>query len=139
MALLPVTCNDHLSGDMSSRPSFEVTAPPETARRVHSEPVSPQRTPVLRSALKSPQAPADNFDLDAAASTTEARNVSSGYRRGVAFDTFNAAEESRTGGGTGIDFSLTLQAKSEGYERTRQTREFLCATDVCHSPFVFPG
>lgn len=42
----------------------------------------------------------------------------------------DAAPDSRTGGGTGVQYSFTLQVKSEDYERTKNTREFLVATDL---------
>ncbi|KEI39454.1 uncharacterized protein L969DRAFT_103373 [Mixia osmundae IAM 14324] len=53
-----------------------------------------------------------------------------GYERRVGFDTFDAEDETSTGGGTGVDFSFTLQVKSLGYTRGRDARTFLVATDL---------
>ena len=69
-------------------------------------------------------------------SRTSTGSVLPGYKRGVAFDTFEAADDLRTGGGTGVDYSFTLKVRSDGYKRTRVSREYLAATDVrCRSPF----
>ncbi|KAK0537238.1 hypothetical protein OC842_001695 [Tilletia horrida] len=50
--------------------------------------------------------------------------VKDGYLRRVAFDTMPDAAST-----TSHDFSFTLQVKSKGYRRTRNTRTFMCAVD----------
>ncbi|KAK4698245.1 hypothetical protein P7C70_g8037, partial [Phenoliferia sp. Uapishka_3] len=57
------------------------------------------------------------------------------YERRVGFDTFESGVElestgSQTGGGTGINYSFTVSAKSAGFERTKQTRTYLVGTDL---------
>lgn len=51
-------------------------------------------------------------------------------RRAVAFDTFPSGDEANSGGGTGIHYGFTMQAKSHGYERSKNTRTFLVGTDL---------
>jgi hypothetical protein len=53
-------------------------------------------------------------------STIIGPNVSQGYTPKVSFDTFENSAASM--------FSFTLQAKSDGYERSTSTRVFLCAS-----------
>ncbi|PWN92357.1 hypothetical protein FA10DRAFT_228812, partial [Acaromyces ingoldii] len=47
-----------------------------------------------------------------------------GYERKVGFDTMRDADETNSG-----SFSFTLQVKSIGYLRTKNTRTFMCAVD----------
>ncbi|EPQ32054.1 uncharacterized protein PFL1_00252 [Pseudozyma flocculosa PF-1] len=51
-------------------------------------------------------------------------DIKPGYERRVGFDTMPDAEETSSG-----FFSFTLQVKSIGYERTKNTRTFMCAVD----------
>lgn len=78
-----------------------------------------------------------------------------GYQRRVGFSTLET-EEPTKGGGTGAEYSFTLQAKSSNYTPGRDSRCFLVATDgeeysiqaldwlvgslveVCMSPCVIP-
>jgi hypothetical protein len=54
------------------------------------------------------------------ASTITGLNAPQGYTPKVSFDTFENPAASM--------FSFTLQAKSDGYERSSNTRVFLCAS-----------
>ncbi|KAN0061712.1 hypothetical protein ACQY0O_005704 [Thecaphora frezii] len=51
-------------------------------------------------------------------------DIRPGYERRVGFDTMPDAEETSSG-----QFSFTLQVKSVGYERNKNTRTFMCAVD----------
>lgn len=51
-----------------------------------------------------------------------------GYERRVGFSTMET-EEPTKGGGTGAEYSFTLQAKSSNYKPRRDSRCFLVATD----------
>jgi hypothetical protein len=47
------------------------------------------------------------------------------WERKVGFDTMPDADETVSG-----EFSYTLQVKSRGYRRTKNTRTFMCAFDT---------
>ncbi|KAH9812226.1 hypothetical protein DFH28DRAFT_979170 [Melampsora americana] len=64
--------------------------------------------------------------LRRAQSSTE--NLPPGYQRRVGFSTLET-EEPTKGGGTGAEYSFTLQAKSSNYSPGRDSRCFLVATD----------
>ena len=51
-------------------------------------------------------------------------DIKAGYERRVGFDTMPDADETSSG-----VFSFTLQVKSSGYQRTKNTRTFMCAVD----------
>ncbi|PWN52265.1 adenine nucleotide alpha hydrolases-like protein [Violaceomyces palustris] len=53
--------------------------------------------------------------------------IKPGYERRVGFDTMPDADETSSGA-----FSFTLQVKSVGYQRTKNTRTFMCAVDGNH-------
>ncbi|ORY59016.1 hypothetical protein BCR35DRAFT_309335 [Leucosporidium creatinivorum] len=57
------------------------------------------------------------------------------YSRRVGFDTFDSGADleekgGSTGGGTGVNYSFTIGAKSSCFIRTRATRTYLVATDL---------
>ncbi|KAL8290551.1 hypothetical protein RQP46_002809 [Phenoliferia psychrophenolica] len=67
--------------------------------------------------------------------TASGASVSSVYSRRVGFDTFESGAElestgSQTGGGTGVNYSFTVSAKSSSFLRTKQTRTYMVATDL---------
>lgn len=51
-------------------------------------------------------------------------DIKPGYERRVGFDSMIDADETASG-----TFGFTLQVKSHGYQRTRNTRTFMCAVD----------
>jgi hypothetical protein len=51
-------------------------------------------------------------------------DIKPGYERRVGFDSMVDADETASG-----TFGFTLQVKSHGYTRTRNTRTFMCAVD----------
>lgn len=74
----------------------------------------------------SPITPITRPKLNRAHSSTE--DLPPGYQRRVGFSTLDT-EEPTKGGGTGAEYSFTLQAKSSNYCPGRDSRCFLVATD----------
>ena len=87
-----------------------------------SRPDSPSlKSPILPSPPVLPISPSTSPQLYASSSNTRTpHHQSPTYTPKVSFDTFENPVASM--------FSFTLQVKSEGYRRTRNTRVFLCAS-----------
>ncbi|MBW0503767.1 hypothetical protein O181_043482 [Austropuccinia psidii MF-1] len=85
-------------------------------------PPSNESAPPTSSASAPPTRPS----LSRARSTGEL--LPPGYERRVGFSTMET-EEPTKGGGTGAEYSFTLQAKSSNYKPRRDSRCFLVATD----------
>lgn len=97
------------------------------------------KSPPLRSALKQRVASPDPIPSSTSSLTlpsspqlepTRSSSNPPQYERKVGFDTLDNDTALKTGGGTGLEYSFTLQAESLGYTRTRTTRTFLVATDL---------
>ncbi|KAI9513526.1 hypothetical protein F5148DRAFT_1156329 [Russula earlei] len=114
-----------LSSSLSSQPSYTPPLPPVPHPSIPSLPSPIPSHPVLVSPLVSPLpssmtlSPA-SITQSLTASTVLGPNSSQGYTPKVSFDTFENSAASM--------FSFTLQAKSDGYARSRSTRVFLCAS-----------
>lgn len=113
-----------------SSPSLTMSSPEATALRMPS-PASPQSDQIgvlpetsispLPSTSKSPSIVNANALLSPSPLRHQALSSSpSSYTPKVSFDTFENPVASM--------FNFTLQVKSEGYRRTRNTRVFLCAS-----------
>ena len=97
-----------------SSPSQPSPVPPLTHPSILSL-SSPISTPDTNTSINSPLPV-----TSPSPSTIIGPNASQGYTPKVSFDTFENSAASM--------FSFTLQAKSDGYERSPSTRVFLCAS-----------
>ncbi|KAL9939467.1 hypothetical protein V8E36_001284 [Tilletia maclaganii] len=100
------------SGATSPTPSSSSSAP-------HHHHPPTRNTSVVSSASTS-----STFSVASSVASSTAGTVKDGYLRRVAFDTMPDASSTSS-----HNFSFTLQVKSKGYRRTRNTRTFMCAVD----------
>ncbi|KAM0790299.1 hypothetical protein ACM66B_005600 [Microbotryomycetes sp. NB124-2] len=78
---------------------------------------------------------ANNNATTSSLSLTGPSTTTTSYTRKVGFDTFSSGRDlddkgQSTGGGTGVNYSFTIGAKSAEFCRTRGTRTYLIATDL---------
>ncbi|KAK4048485.1 hypothetical protein OIO90_005816 [Microbotryomycetes sp. JL221] len=74
-------------------------------------------------------------DTNLTSTSNTSVNNTTQYTRKVGFDTFASGRDlddkaQSTGGGTGVNYSFTIGAKSSRFCRTRATRTYLVATDL---------
>jgi hypothetical protein len=97
-----------------SSPSQPMPVPPLT------QPSNLSLSPPISSPATTINSPLRVTTPSPSPSTITGPNASQGYTPKVSFDTFENSAASM--------FSFTLQAKSDGYERSTSTRGFLCAS-----------
>ncbi|PLW06075.1 hypothetical protein PCANC_27694 [Puccinia coronata f. sp. avenae] len=110
----------------SQNPYTSLAATPQDGSRSASNPSLPS------SHLVTPMPPQPPSSFPVRPGLSRARSsgelLPPGYERRVGFSTMET-EEPTNGGGTGAEYSFTLQAKSSNYKPRRDSRCFLVATD----------
>ncbi|KAG0147210.1 hypothetical protein CROQUDRAFT_656321 [Cronartium quercuum f. sp. fusiforme G11] len=127
----PGTASDSPRGTLRSAlkpPSSSPESLPNRPRNPSVGGESELQLPLANLSLLEPpsMASVERPKLNRAQSSTE--NLPPGYQRRVGFSTLET-EEPTKGGGTGAEYSFTLQAKSSNYAPGRDSRCFLVATD----------